>query len=289
MTDGLHVETILVPLDGSQLAEEALLFASRLATRIGSELVLLSAVDSAEEVREREQYLTKVSPPGVRVRLLVIVDHDAARAIHDAVTRLPDAIVCLSTHGRGRSGALIGSVAHELLLRSEGPMLAVGQLYDRTLHGEAVLACVDERPISTVSIPVSIDWAQLVKSRSVVTTVAEDVLESVEEDVPTHRSFGPDGDVAAYLRDVTRPWRESGSDVGTLALYDPISPASGMRTHLQLRPAMLVAVSTRPRRGMELVRSGSVAMSILHQSPVPVLIVPRTASETSDGEREVLP
>ena len=55
-------EKILVPLDGSKLAEVALPYAEELAGRLGSEITLLSVSDSgqAPEYHKHQIYLGKI-------------------------------------------------------------------------------------------------------------------------------------------------------------------------------------------------------------------------------------
>ncbi|MBW3537642.1 MAG: universal stress protein [Actinobacteria bacterium] len=88
--------------------------------------------------------------------------------------------------------------------------------------------------------------------------------------------FGPDGDVDAFLKSLVKPVRDLGHHVDTVAVYDPISPAGGVHTWLRERPASLVVVSTHARSGLARIVFGSVAARIVHHSPAPVLVVPRT-------------
>ncbi len=62
--------------------------------------------------------------------------------------------------------------------------------------------------------------------------------------------------------------------MGTEVVYDPISPADGIRTYLDQHPAGLVAVTTHARTGLARAVFGSQAASIVRVSPVPVLTVP---------------
>ena len=48
-------ERIVIPLDGSKLAEVALPYAEELATKIDSDIILLSVLES-EEVHEYEKH-----------------------------------------------------------------------------------------------------------------------------------------------------------------------------------------------------------------------------------------
>ena len=64
-------------------------------------------------------------------------------------------------------------------------------------------------------------------------------------------------------------WRSPGTDT-----YDPISPASGVRTYLDQNPAGLIAVTTHARTGLRRVLLGADAAAIVHASTAPALVVP---------------
>lgn len=135
------------------------------------------------------------------------------------------------------------------------------------------MACVDDSPASMSLIPVALRWAGLLGESLVVITVAE--LVPVRPS-PVRRRFGPDGDVDAFLKSLVEPVRDLGHHVDTVAVYDPTSPAGGVHSLLRERPATLVVVSTHARSGLAHIVFGSVAATIVHHSPSPVLVVPRT-------------
>lgn len=55
---------------------------------------------------------------------------------------------------------------------------------------------------------------------------------------------------------------------------DPIGPASGLRVHLDQRPAGLVALTTHARSGVQRALLGAAAASIIHASVAPCLVAP---------------
>jgi nucleotide-binding universal stress UspA family protein len=122
---------------------------------------------------------------------------------------------------------------------------------------------------------VALGWARLLGERVTVATVAEPVPEPLRPEKPARRTFGPDGDVEAFLESLVAPWRQRGHEVETLALYDPISPAEGLQAHLMDNPASLVVVSSHARNGPTRIVFGSRAAGIVRLSPSPVLLVPR--------------
>ena len=145
-----RLRRILVPLDGSRLAEAVLPHIVRLAKRQGAELTLLRVAhahalreaDLAEAqvrvVQEAEMYLAGVASclaaEGVRASPVVRYGGGTPEAILDDIqVRRPD-LVAMSTHGHtGLTHLLLGSVAEQVLRASPVPVLlfparALGEL-----------------------------------------------------------------------------------------------------------------------------------------------------------------
>jgi nucleotide-binding universal stress UspA family protein len=137
----MKLGTILVPLDGSSLAEAALPKALELAETSGARVLLLRAAEAhtlmprdptepqVKAVSEAEGYLARVQKRLTRRRGRVTVETavwygPAARAIVEAARiRKVDQIV-MTTHGRsGVRRLLLGSVAESVLRGTTTPLL----------------------------------------------------------------------------------------------------------------------------------------------------------------------
>ena len=136
----MKLDRILVPLDGSLLAEAALTNAADLAQLSGAQLLLLRAaeahtfpgVDPVEAqikvVREGEEYLAGVVD---RLAALGLADvkasvwyGPAAYAIVEAARANQVDLIVMTTHGRSGLGRLIlGSVAEAVLRGTTTPIL----------------------------------------------------------------------------------------------------------------------------------------------------------------------
>jgi len=135
-------EKILVPLDGSEIAEVALPYAEELAGRLGSEITLISVSHSAEEqdqqifqsyiqktvesMRERaERYFERPSERAIEVNSAILVGNPAEKIVDYADSGDIDLIV-MATHGRsGISRWALGSVADKVLRATERPVVLV--------------------------------------------------------------------------------------------------------------------------------------------------------------------
>jgi nucleotide-binding universal stress UspA family protein len=115
-----QLERALVPLDGSALAEEALLMVEALAGRPVRSVVLLRAIGAADERAMAIAYLDQVAQrlagAGVQTKIRVELDNPA-RAITQAASEVD--VVILSTHGRGgldriRHGSIADQATRQL-------------------------------------------------------------------------------------------------------------------------------------------------------------------------------
>ena len=139
----MKAERILVPLDGSALAEMALPKAVELLSdRPGATLILLRAAEArrlpgvdpidaqATVVREAKSYLAAVADrlreQGVTQVVRSVWYSSAAKAIAEAARVRRVDLIVMSTHGRsGLRRALRGSVAESVLRRTRTPILLV--------------------------------------------------------------------------------------------------------------------------------------------------------------------
>jgi nucleotide-binding universal stress UspA family protein len=143
---------ILIPLDGSALAADILSPASALARSSGARVTLLRVVQpvplmmvdvdmafayppfvqddaaTAQLVEEATQQLDEASrrlaeETGVAVDMHVVVAAHIAQAVMDFASGHAVDVIAMSTHGRGASRFLLGSIADKVLRGSGLPML----------------------------------------------------------------------------------------------------------------------------------------------------------------------
>lgn len=140
-------ERVLVPLDGSELAETILPFAERIAGPLGAEVVLLTVVEPLSAITglatggvdrpdalflrqlEARTHLTETAKPlearGLRVRTLLGLGVPAVEIVESARAVGAD-LIAMTTHGRsGLRRAVFGSVAEEVLRAASVPVLMI--------------------------------------------------------------------------------------------------------------------------------------------------------------------
>ncbi len=142
-------KTIIVPLDGSPLAEQAIPHACEMARRMDLEIVLLRVyaipimgftaedyytpnleelLKQAEE--EARHYIEAKSAELMRAGLKRVsarfIEGESADQIIDFAKKTPDSLIAMSTHGRSGIGRLVlGSVTNRVVRHAEEPVLVV--------------------------------------------------------------------------------------------------------------------------------------------------------------------
>lgn len=280
---------VLVPLDGSELADGAMPIAKALADHFAAELGTISVADRPGDVEKLRSHAANTLGvwSGVEERVSVVVDESVPSAIARRAAELAPSLLCLSTHGHGRFfGAVIGSVARSLLQSTREPLIAVGPYADRPretvpeppppLSVRRLVACVDGGPASERVLPVAVAWAEVLGMSLTILTVAEPSPPPIRPDASWRRAHGPEEDAEAYLERLAGQWRDATISVDTHVVYDPIGPAPGLQLYLDQHPAGLIAVTTHARTGLRRALLGASAAAMVRSSTVPVLVVPLT-------------
>lgn len=132
-------KSILVPLDGSKLAEAILPEIEKIALELKSQIILvrvsrahvLPGVDPSDAqiraVRQSEEYLQglerQLTSKGFEVEVHTPYG-DSAEKILETCSRHDVDLIAMSTHGRSGLGRwLLGSVAEKIVRHSEKPVL----------------------------------------------------------------------------------------------------------------------------------------------------------------------
>ncbi len=123
-----HIQTILVPMDGSPASIAALMQAVALAEHLDAAIEVLSvnAADALEPDLELEDAVaTAQRRLGTRLSRRTVTG-DPVRQILDAAEVGSHGLIVMGTHGRvGRLHALIGSVAESIVRNAPCPVLTV--------------------------------------------------------------------------------------------------------------------------------------------------------------------
>ncbi len=278
------VDHVVVALDGSPFAERALPVARWLAGAIGAGLHLVEVVGGPVDAGRALHTIDLRVGRHAAHRWNVAADGDPAAAIVSAAEEARPSLVCLATHGRDRSVAVLGSVAAAVLALSSEPVLLVGPAARPPCAGDApVVAAVEGHPGDGRVVAVAAGWAARLGRRLVLLTVAEPVPGSPRGDDPL-RARGPrdpDGYLAGLARDLPAE-----CDVSTRVVYDPISVHGGLVRAVD-RTSALVVLGAHRHGPVHRAALGSHPARIVHDLEIPALVVPLAGGGGSNGPSAV--
>ena len=154
--EAVMFETILVPLDGSKLAEESLGRVKELARAHGSKVVLLRVAFAlvfpgaeptkfqAQVTEEAEGYLEKIKKEleaeGIRTETVVRYGFPADEILAH-INRGGVDLVAMTTHGRtGPARMVMGSIVEQVIRHSDVPVLSFRSSGSRPIKKEEYAA-----------------------------------------------------------------------------------------------------------------------------------------------------
>jgi nucleotide-binding universal stress UspA family protein len=125
-----HIETILLATDVSRASEAAEEQAIELAARLGSRLVVVSAVSGSPQVRSSRQLaverVVQRARAGGATAAGLTWDGDAGEAVVEAAAAEHADLIVVGTHARGAVGRLfLGSVSDHVVRHAGCPVMVV--------------------------------------------------------------------------------------------------------------------------------------------------------------------
>jgi nucleotide-binding universal stress UspA family protein len=292
---------LLVPLDGSAMAEAAIPVAARLAARTGASLTLVHVIERnapAAVHRERhlvnaeeaEAYLAEAARLPVLAGLTVDTHvhtaevSDVAASIFEHSAELAPDLVVMTTHGRGSARRLIfGAIAQQVIALGTTPVLLVrpsaAEAGSAGLH--TILAPIDGDPDHEKGLPVAARLAAAFSCGLHLLMV-----------VPGLRHLsGSEAAAAMLLPNATRLKLEmdtAGAEEYVQARAAELAksgvaatcevcrgdPARAIVKSAHRLTGDLVVMGTHGRAGADAFWAGSVAARVVAHSRAPVLLVP---------------
>lgn len=267
---------LVVPTDGSTASWAAVPVAARMAGAVDGRLDVVTVVDRLAAVapaqRELAAGIDQLGGLAVTPTPHVLANDVVAKAIADHVEQASGAMVVMSSHGHGRSAAVLGSTTDDVLRRLFGPIVVVGPHVDAgragTLDGTYVVP-LDGSSASEQIVPIAEAWA-------IEFGAVPWIVEVVSPDV----RVGADVFESAYpARLASRIHAQTGHDVEFEVLHGD-KPSRAIVDFAVINRASLVFATTHGRTGLDRLRLGSVAAEIVRHSPCPVVLYrpPRLAA-----------
>lgn len=279
---------ILIPLDGSELAENALESAAALAQQMTSPVTLVlmrvnttpsalidsyasltmlaTIVDDGEALcREYLQHIKhRLSLSGLTIETLVTTGSPAT-AIHDLVRKQPIDLIIMTSHGRsGIAQTLWGSVAQSIVRTCGVPTLVLRQptmtfFAANQDHPFTILVPLDGSVLAEAILPTALLIAKsggtLYLVRIIPATSTLDVMQQA----------------ADYLERIQRSVEAHGVTARFSVQQGEPAPIIEQMVQ-QLHPALL-AMATHGRIGLDQLLRGSTTQTVLHHLTLPILVV----------------
>ena len=298
---------MLVPLDGSRLAEAALPVASYLAQTLNAGVTLVHAIErgAPQEVHgerhltapdEALAYLDEVAarafPPTVCRDRHVHADQvgDVARSIAEHAGELRPDLIVMCTHGRsGLRGWLFGSIAQQVISMGTTPVLLVHPSGDAAAPppfacrrilvprdfpvthelGLSVAARLAKACSAAVHLLVVIPTSGTLSGERAVT---RRLLPGATAAILEMSSEGAEESIAAA---VARLQADGLAVTSEVCRGDPAETIVAVAGRIA---ADLVVLGTHGKHGMEAFWEGSVAPKVSSSARVPILLVPEKDS-----------
>jgi nucleotide-binding universal stress UspA family protein len=296
------LERVLVPLDGSRLAEAVLPIATRLTDACGARISLLHAIEKGAPAqvhgerhlissKEAEEYLAQVSQRltaptrQVDYHIHEVPVGDVPESIASHAEEAQSNLIILSTHGEGGiREALWGSIAQQVLQRSARPVLLVRARSDgqtAEFAPRSIMVPLDATAAAEAALPFATALARCLGAHLRLVIVVATTETVSGEQIPT-ATFLPattralldvqEKQALAYLERLAQSIRATG--VPTIAEVRRGETVAELATDTGEHGDGLVVVATHGRAGLQAIWASSVADRLLKRTRAPILLVP---------------
>lgn len=293
---------ILVPIDGSLMAEAALPVAIFLAEKLQARVTLMHVMERnapdkvhgqphLKRSQDAERYLNEIAknsfPKDIQVDCHVHTNEvdDVAGSIVAHAEELEIDLVIMCSHGRGAALHLfLGSIAQSVIALGSKPVLITHpdeQGRPPAFSCRHILVPMDDNPEHAKALPVSKDLARACSATLHLATVIPK-LTTLSGDKAAASKMLPGTtsqllelsaqDAHKYFQAMEDVLRKEGFEASAHVLRgDPANVIVEAAVRAQID---LIVVSTHGKTGMDAFWSGSVAHRICSQSRIPLLLIP---------------
>ena len=275
------METIVVGVDGSPAALEALSWADGIAQRSGARLVAVRAGLLRARAHVSRDLYAELADRGRREldgwcknRALavtpetVVADDDPRTALVTVATEQHADMLVVGARGTsGLVGLFLGGVAQHLAQHPILPLAIVPA--EAPVETHHVVVGVDGSPGSLAGVRFCADLAGTLG----VPVTAVLAHEPFAEWVPTSDPGSWHRHAQRQVREWTAPIASSEVPVEVVVDRD-IHPVAALTRAIEEHPGSIAVVGTRGRGGFAGLRLGRVPLQLLHHAAVPVVIVP---------------
>jgi nucleotide-binding universal stress UspA family protein len=258
---------VVVPIDDSTAAWRAVPIAARMAAAVDGKLDVVTVVDRVAAVgavlTNLRMGVDRLGELAVEPSIEVLAHDSIVDAVGEYVEERNGAMIVMSSHGHGRSAAVVGSVTDEVLRTLFGPIVVIGPHVGEDagrLDGSYVIP-LDGSEHGDMIIPIASAWA--------IEFHAEPWL--VEVIKPTTNTPSDFMDSAYAARHARKMQHEIGREV-EFEVFRHDDPAKAIDDFARRIDASLLFATTHGRSGMSRLRAGSVAANLVRNAPCPIVL-----------------
>ena len=287
---------IMVPVDGSELSESALPYAVELARQIDGRIHIVrvhevigmeafagvdyvACVQNDPELREIERkYLARIqSDPAIMpfVEKSVLLGGLTVAALCDYARHEKIDMVIMATHGRGGiSRAIVGSVADDVMRRIKVPVVLLRPEDEK-------FAMPIQHQLRHVLVPVDGTESQFMVDVA-ISLLGHHVRYTLFEIISPASGVSAQSALAVKqtLEGFTRSLQRRGVDAQQVVLARP-NVAKAICEFAAAEQVDLIAMATAGRGGWRRWLEGSVGASLMHDSPVPIMLLTTAAMRSA--------
>jgi nucleotide-binding universal stress UspA family protein len=280
--------TIMVPLDGSPLAEQALGIADQVARVLAGELLLIHVYPTSRLPTARlpdraaaHAYLAKLAgrlAPEIPIQTQVL-DGDPVTVLLQLGAQTPEALVVMATHGVGgvRSAAF-GSVTTQVLEAAAVPVVIVPRsVNDQATALQRLILPLDGSTTAEQVLPLAVNLAQGSGALLHLVRVVEDPSPTIGKPFPPRlRALFMEqalDEARGYLQRFATMLRAQGLPVAWEVRTG--QGAEEIRRAAETTGADLILLTPHGQDGRGRGSLGSVAMAVLQTGSLPVLVTVR--------------
>lgn len=303
---------LLVPLDGSQLAEAVLPVTAYLAGKFNASVALIHIIEenAPKEIHgerhltsyeEAHAYLETVAKRAFAPEVPVVYhvhtaeSSNVARSIVEHVGEFDSDLIVMCTHGRGGLHSwLFGSIAQQVIGTGPCPVLLIQPADEDTNPAflcQNILVPLDGHPDHEGGLPIAAELARNCSAavHLVIVIHRRDTLSgaraAISRLMPGATSALLDlvhENASDYLKRLTTPLQEAGLSVS--AHVQRGEPAAVVAQQAEEIGADLIVLGTHGKAGMDAFWEGSMTPKIARRSHLPILLVRVRESEEETQE-----
>jgi nucleotide-binding universal stress UspA family protein len=288
---------LLVPLDGSKLAEVSLPAAALLSQKLDAQVTLIHVIEQdAPQAIHGDRHLTneedacryldqiattRFQPDRVQSHVHTEKVQDVARSIVEHTGELAPDLIVMCAHGEGGlHDFVVGSIAQQIIGRGKTPILLIHPGQEVQAFAK-ILVALDDDPAHVGALAVAAELAQKLGSDLHLLTVVQTLGTLSGERAATGWMLPGatramldmhEETLGEHLEELAVQWRKAGLKVTTeVRRGDPVQQivADGVAAR-----ASLIVLATHGKSGMGAFWSGSVGSKVISGSTLPLLLIP---------------